>query len=700
MKLRTRLTLFQVVTIAVTIAVLCFVFIHQITSYADQEADSYRTEAMNKEKTLLTDYVGMAIGTVDSYYKRSQDIEGLKREKAQELKRVVDAVYNQVEDFYARNRNFLSRDELIREIGKLVVAARYEGDNYVWLNDLDHRMVAHPSEALQGKDLSDLKDVKGNYLIRDLTAIARDKGEGMTSYWWAKPGETEPKLKISYVRFIPSLKLVIGTGAWIDDITATMKAEAMRQVAKMRLGDGNYFFIMDQKGNIIMHPVNPALDGKNMLGVKDPKGTPLFKDIVDVANADGEGFVSYWWPKPGKEDSVPKLTYVQLFKDWGWILGMGVYIDNIDEMIARKQVALDAAVYDMYLILAAIALGIALLAALASMFFARGITNTIGGEPEDIAWIAGRVSDGDLTVKFEEGKGGMRGIYLAMKSMADKLGHVVTEVQQATENVSAGSQELSSSSQSLSQGTTEQAAAVEEVNASIVQMAGSIRDNADNARKTDEIAAGASSETQKGGAAVRRSVEVMQEIAEKVSAIEEIARQTNLLALNAAIEAARAGEQGKGFAVVAAEVRKLAERSGQIAGEVSELSAQSVQMAGQVGDLFQLIVPEIQKTAELVSQISKACDEQNYGIQQVETAMQQLDVVIQQNATASEEMASTAEEFASQAEGLQAAMTFFRVNGNGNGNGKGKNYGSISVASVRPQPLPHGPVPDDDFEKF
>lgn len=697
MKLRTRLTLFQIITIAVTIAILCFVFIQQITSYARQESVSYRNEAMHKEKTVLTDYVSMAIGTIDSYYQRSQDVEGLKKEKAADLKRVVDAVYNQIVDFHARYRDSMSEKDLREEIINLIVAARYEGDNYVWLNDLESRMVAHPSRELQGKDLSGLKDVKGASFMLDMVDLVKEKGEGMTSYWWAKPGETEPKLKISYVRLIPELDLVVGTGAWIDDISETMMEEAKRQVAKMRLGDGNYFFILDGQGVTVMHPVNPALNGTNVLSTKDVRGTMFFRDMVDIASGEGRGFVEYWWPKPGKDTEMPKLSYVQMFREWGWVVGMGVYIDTIDDMIAQKEAALDATVEGMFILLSIIALGIALAAAGLSFFFARNITDTIGGEPENMASIASRVSEGDLTVRFTEGKRGIRGIYQAMFSMTGKLSEVVTQVQQATENVSAGSQELSSSSQALSQGTTEQAAAVEEVNASIVQMVGSIEDNAENARKTDEIASGAAVETEKGGTTVHRSVEVMREIAEKVSSIEEIARQTNLLALNAAIEAARAGEQGKGFAVVAAEVRKLAERSGQIAGEVSDLSSQSVEIAGQVGVLFEQIVPEIRKTAELVSQISKACDEQDYGARQVQHAVQQLDVVIQQNATASEEMASTAEEFASQAEELQATMDFFRVSGSARSTPERT---TIRTASLKPQPLPPGSVPDEDFEKF
>ena len=170
-------------------------------------------------------------------------------------------------------------------------------------------------------------------------------------------------------------------------------------------------------------------------------------------------------------------------------------------------------------------------------------------------------------------------------------------------------------------------------------------------------------DAKEGGAAVDRTVQAMKDIAGKINIIEEIARQTNLLALNAAIEAARAGEHGKGFAVVASEVRKLAERSQKAAGEISELSASSVEVAEKAGELLAGILPDINRTAELVQEISAASKEQDTGAEQINKAIQQLDKVIQQNASAAEEMASTAEELSSQAEQLQGAIAFFRLEG-------------------------------------
>jgi methyl-accepting chemotaxis protein len=153
----------------------------------------------------------------------------------------------------------------------------------------------------------------------------------------------------------------------------------------------------------------------------------------------------------------------------------------------------------------------------------------------------------------------------------------------------------------------------------------------------------------------------MKEIASKISIIEEIARQTNLLALNAAIEAARAGEHGKGFAVVAAEVRKLAERSQKAAGEINQLSVSTVNVAEKAGEMLDKLVPDIQRTAELVQEITAASREQDTGAEQINKALQQLEKVIQQNASASEEMASTTEQLTTQSDQLTGAIAFFRT---------------------------------------
>jgi methyl-accepting chemotaxis protein len=214
-------------------------------------------------------------------------------------------------------------------------------------------------------------------------------------------------------------------------------------------------------------------------------------------------------------------------------------------------------------------------------------------------------------------------------------------------------------------------------------MAANIRQNADNATQTEKIAMQSSKDADQGGQAVTETVTAMKQIAEKISIIEEIARQTDLLALNAAIEAARAGEHGKGFAVVASEVRKLAERSQLAAGEIGKLSSSSVEVAEKAGAMLTRMVPDIQKTAELVQEISAASNEQNTGADQINKAIQQLDQVIQQNASASEEMASTSEELSSQAERLQHIISFFKLDTGSSRQSAGFSPGKALVAKPK-----------------
>jgi methyl-accepting chemotaxis protein len=273
---------------------------------------------------------------------------------------------------------------------------------------------------------------------------------------------------------------------------------------------------------------------------------------------------------------------------------------------------------------------------------------------------AQEVAQGNLTVQLIE-RSPNDELMRSLASMVAKLSEVVTDVKIASDNVAAGSQQMSSGSQELSQGATEQAAAAEEASAAMEEMSASIKQNADNAHQTEKIAVKSAQDALEGGKAVAKTVTAMKQIAGKISIIEEIARQTNLLALNAAIEAARAGEHGKGFAVVASEVRKLAERSQRAAAEISELSCSSVEVAENAGDMLNKMLPDIQRTAELVQEISASSKEQDSGAEQINKAIQQLDMVIQQNAAAAEEMSSTAEELASQSEQLQETIGFFEL---------------------------------------
>ncbi|MEK6742785.1 MAG: methyl-accepting chemotaxis protein [Nitrospirota bacterium] len=303
---------------------------------------------------------------------------------------------------------------------------------------------------------------------------------------------------------------------------------------------------------------------------------------------------------------------------------------------------------------------VAALTAGALLFLARPIKRGFS----IIADVLKDLSAGDLTVAIKAtSKDEIGELLSGMKNMVEKLKSVVADVRTASDNVAAGSQQLSAGAQQMSQGTTEQAASTEEASSSIEQMNATIKQNADNAMQTEKIALKSANDAQESGKAVSQAVSAMKDIAQKISIIEEIARQTNLLALNAAIEAARAGDHGRGFAVVAAEVRKLAERSQAAAGEISKLSVSSVDVAELAGKMLAKLVPDIQKTAELVQEITASSREQSGGADQINASIQQMNQVVQQNAGAAEELSSTAEELASQADQLQSTISYFKVDG-------------------------------------
>lgn len=288
--------------------------------------------------------------------------------------------------------------------------------------------------------------------------------------------------------------------------------------------------------------------------------------------------------------------------------------------------------------------------------------NFIMNPLKDAVNAAYKIADGDMTMRLKvRSRDEIGQLLTAMNIMVDKLCNFLNEVKTITNKVVTDSQQLSLSSKEVSDGASQQAASIEESSAAVEQMVSNISSSSDNAKQTEQISKKAAADAKEGNEAFGKTIIAMKEIAERISIIEDIARQTNLLALNAAIEAARAGEHGKGFAVVAAEVRKLAERSQVAAGEINDLSSSSVEVAEKAGRILENLNPDIQKTAELVQEISAASAEENSGAEQINKSIQQLDQIIQQNAGIATEMSSIAEGLEYQAIQLNEAMAACRT---------------------------------------
>jgi methyl-accepting chemotaxis protein len=277
-----------------------------------------------------------------------------------------------------------------------------------------------------------------------------------------------------------------------------------------------------------------------------------------------------------------------------------------------------------------------------------------------ITRVAKEMARGNLVIGVKE-HSSRDSLVQALNAMIRRLKKVVARVKLAADTVASSSRALSHSAEEMSQGATEQAAAAEQISSSMEQMVANIQQNADNARQTEEVALKAVEEAQRGEIAVMETITAMYTIIKKISIVEEIARQTQILALNATIEAAKAQEYGKGFGVVASEVRTLAEQVQTAATEINAVASESIAVAQKAGEMLAQLVPDIQKTAELVQEISTASKGQRIGVEQINKAIQQLDQVIQQSVSTSEEVAATAEELAGQAGKLQETMAFFRT---------------------------------------
>ncbi|TWG87436.1 methyl-accepting chemotaxis sensory transducer with Cache sensor [Cupriavidus gilardii J11] len=439
---------------------------------------------------------------------------------------------------------------------------------------------------------------------------------------------------------------------------------SIAKIRSIRFGVDGYFTVMRSDTTLVMHPIKPELDGKNMGDFKDPAGNYLFRDIAAVAKGEGRGFVHYLWPKPGADAPQPKLSYVASFKPWDWNFITGVYLDDLDA-------AFRASLWRSLGLLVVIGT----LMTLVVVRIANGLHRQLGGEPVLTSQIATRIAEGDLASPVQVAPGDQRSVLFAMQQMQRRLTGAIATIRGSADSIAGAAKQIAAGNADLSRRSEEQAASLEETAASMEQLTSTVRQTADNARQASRLAEGASDIATRGGEIVQQVVVTMGDIKEAsgkvvdiIGVIEGIAFQTNILALNAAVEAARAGDQGRGFAVVAGEVRSLAQRSATAAKEIKALIGNSAQrvddgavLVENAGKAMHEIVDAIKRVTDLMGEMRAATEEQTGGIEQVNQAVTQMDQMAQQNAALVEQAAAAAASLEDQADALHRAVGTFRL---------------------------------------